>query len=154
MAAPLARLSIAMSAASMPSSEVEPGRLPLPTPIQPSWAMAVRLDAQGQDTPITIAALPGQRVVAPEDGRVVFADIFKGYGLLLIIEHGSEYHTLLWGFSKLQVAVGDEVRDGEILGVMDVIDGVPPRLGVEFRWRGRPISPLPWLAGSSSKVRG
>ena len=100
------------------------------------------------------AVPPGQRVAASQDGRVVFADAFKDYGLLLIIEHGSEYHTLLWGFAKLQVAVGDEVRDGEILGVMDVIDGVPPRLGLEFRWRGRPVNPLPWLAGSSSKVRG
>jgi septal ring factor EnvC (AmiA/AmiB activator) len=72
----------------------------------------------------------------------------------LIIEHDSEYHTLLWGFSKLRVAVGDEVRGGEIVGIMDVVDGVPPRLGVELRRRGRPVNPLPWLAASSSKVRG
>jgi septal ring factor EnvC (AmiA/AmiB activator) len=37
---------------------------------------------------------------------------------------------------------------------MDVVDGVPPRLGVELRRRGRPVNPLPWLAASSSKVKG
>jgi septal ring factor EnvC (AmiA/AmiB activator) len=149
--APLARVSIAMSAAL--SSRVARARLPLPAPIRPA-AVAAGLDGHGHETGITIVALPGQRVAAPQDGRIVFADVFKSYGLLLIIEHDSEYHTLLWGFSKLRVAVGDEVRGGEIVGVMDVVDGVPPRLGVELRRRGRPVNPLPWLAASSSKVRG
>jgi septal ring factor EnvC (AmiA/AmiB activator) len=150
--APLARVSVGMSAASL-TPGIAPGRLPSPAPIRPSRAMAALLNGHGQETAITIAAVPGQRVAAPQDGRIVFADAFKSYGLLLIIEHGSEYHTLLWGFSRLRVAV-DEVRDGEILGVMDVIDGVPPRLGMELRRRGRPVDPLPWLAASSSKVRG
>jgi septal ring factor EnvC (AmiA/AmiB activator) len=129
--------------------------LPPPTPIRPSADVtSVGLDDRGHETGITIAAVPGQPVAAPQDGRIVFAGAFKSYGLLLIIEHDSEYHTLLWGFSKLRVGVGDEVRGGEIIGVMDVVDGVSPNLGVEFRRKGRPVNPLPWLAGSSSKVRG
>jgi murein hydrolase activator len=152
--APLARpVSLAMSVASL-SSRVAPARLPPAAPLRPTHAVATRLQGHGQAAGITIGAMPGQRVAAPQDGRIVFADAFKGYGLLLIIEHESEYHTLLWGFSKLRVALGDEVRGGEIVGVMDLIDGVPPRLGVELRRRGRPVDPLPWLAGSSSKVRG
>jgi murein hydrolase activator len=149
--APLARVSIALSAGL--SSRVAQARLPLPEPIRPS-AVAAGPGDQGEETDITIVALPGQRVAAPQDGRIVFADTFKSYGLLLIIEHDSEYHTLLWGFSKLRVAVGDEVWGGEIVGTMDVVDGVPPRLGVELRRRGRPVNPLPWLAASSSKVKG
>jgi septal ring factor EnvC (AmiA/AmiB activator) len=141
-----------MSVAGL-SSRVTPASLPAPAPIRPTRATAMR-EARGDQTAIAIAALPGQRVAAPQDGRVVFADDFKSYGLLLIIEHDSEYHTLLWGFSKLRVAVGDEVRGGEIVGVMDLVDGVAPQLGVELRRRGRPVDPLPWLAGSSSKVRG
>jgi murein hydrolase activator len=159
-AASLARpVWVAMSVASL-SSRVAPAQLPAPAPIWPTHAAAARLQGparlqgHGQATSITIGAVPGQRVAAPQDGRIVFADAFKSYGLLLIIEHDSEYHTLLWGFSKFRVAVGDEVRGGEIVGVMDLIDGVPPRLGVELRRRGRPVDPLPWLAGSSSKVRG
>jgi septal ring factor EnvC (AmiA/AmiB activator) len=142
-----------MSVASL-SSRVAPARLLPPAPIRPTRAVAARLQGRGQATGFTIGAMPGQRVAAPQDGRIVFADAFKSYGLLLIIEHDSEYHTLLWGFSKLRVAIGDEVRGGEIVGVMDLIDGVPPRLGVELRRRGRPVDPLPWLAASSSKVRG
>jgi murein hydrolase activator len=153
LAAPARPVSIAMSVAGL-SSRVAPARLPAPAPIRPTRAVVAHLDAHGADTAITIAALPGQRVAAPQDGRVVFADAFKSYGLLLIIEHDREYHTLLWGFSKLRVAVGDEVRSGEIVGVMDVVDGVAPQLGVELRRRGRPVDPSPWLAGSSSKVRG
>lgn len=146
-------VSSAMSLASL-SSRVTPAQLPGPAPIRPTHAVAARPHGDGRVAGITIGAIPGQRVAAPQDGRVVFADAFKGYGLLLIIEHDREYHTLLWGFSKVRVAVGDEVRGGEIVGVMDLIDGVPPRLGVELRRRGRPVDPLPWLAGSSSKVRG
>jgi murein DD-endopeptidase MepM/ murein hydrolase activator NlpD len=153
--APLARpLSSVMSVAGL-SSRVDAARLPPPAPIRPSPELvAARAARPGHDQNIAIAAAPGQPVAAPQDGRVVFADPFKSYGLLLIIEHNSEYHTLLWGFAKLRVEVGDEVRGGEIIGIMDVVDGVPPRLGVELRRRGRPVNPLPWLAGSSSKVRG
>jgi septal ring factor EnvC (AmiA/AmiB activator) len=128
--------------------------LALPAPIRPSPGTVVRHDPSGSTGGTVIAALPGQRVEAPSDGKVVFADAFKSYGLLLIIEHDSEYPTLLWGFSKLRVGVGDKVTDGEIIGVMDVVDGVRPRLGVELRRKGRPVNPLPWLAASSSKVRG
>ncbi len=145
---------VAMSVATL-SSRVAPAHLQPPAPIRPSRAVArARFDNRGRETGVMISAVPGQRVAAPQDGRVVFADAFKGYGLLLIIEHDSEYHTLLWGFSKLRVGVGDEVRGGEIIGVMDVVDGLAPQLGVELRRRGRPVNPLPWLAGSSSKVRG
>ena len=146
-------VSIAMSVAGL-SSRVAPAQLPAPAPIRPTRAVADRLQGHGQATGVTIGAMPGQRVAAPQDGRIVFADAFKSYGLLLIIEHDSEYHTLLWGFSRLRVAVGDAVTGGEIVGIMDVIEGVPPRLGVELRRRGRPVDPLPWLAASSSKVRG
>jgi len=44
---------------------------------------------------IEIPATPSQRVAAPDDGIVVFANDFRSYGLLLIIEHDSEYHTFM-----------------------------------------------------------
>jgi septal ring factor EnvC (AmiA/AmiB activator) len=103
---------------------------------------------------LSIVAAPGQAVAAPEDGRIVFAGPFKSYGLLLIIEHQREYHTLLWGFSRLDVAIGDPVRSGQIIGVMPADAERPAELHVELRRNGRPVSPLPWLAASSNKVRG
>ncbi|HSA79327.1 MAG TPA: peptidoglycan DD-metalloendopeptidase family protein [Geminicoccaceae bacterium] len=101
-----------------------------------------------------IVAAPGQAVTAPQDGRIVFAGPFKSYGLLLIIEHQREYHTLLWGFSRLDVTIGDPVRNGQIIGVMAADAEHPARLHVELRRNGRPVNPLPWLAASSNKVRG
>jgi septal ring factor EnvC (AmiA/AmiB activator) len=103
---------------------------------------------------ITIAAAPGQAVAAPEDGLVVFAGAFRSYGKLLIIEHQREYHTLLWGFSELDVTKGDRVRTGQIVGVMAIDDEPAPALHVELRRNGRPVNPLPWLAANTNKVRG
>ncbi len=101
---------------------------------------------------IEVAALPRQRVAAPSDGRVVFAGEFRSYGLLLIIEHDSEYHTLLWGFSKLLTELGDHVRAGQIVGMMGADQ--TPTLYVELRRAGRPVSPEVWLAAGNSGVKG
>ncbi len=140
-------------------SQVPVARLPPPpAPIMPVPADVVNsFGDQGSDPgkpDITIVAMPGQAVAAPENGQVVFAAPFRSYGLLLIIEHQREYHTLLWGLAELDVAVGDRVRAGQIVGVMAADADHPPELHVELRRNGRPVNPLPWLAASSNKVRG
>ncbi len=141
------------------ASRVTPGRLPGSQPALMPWAQPV---ARGFADPpgtsgqsfVTIQAAPGQGVAAPEGGRVVFAGIFKSYGLLLIIEHDREYHTLLWGFSRLHVGFGDEVDAGQVIGAMGRGDQQHPRLHVELRHNGQPVNPLLWLAATNSKVRG
>jgi septal ring factor EnvC (AmiA/AmiB activator) len=99
---------------------------------------------------ITIAAAPGQGVATPVDGTIVFAGRFKTYGLLLIIEHEREYHTLLWGFAWLDVSLGDYVQVGQVVGIMGARGDDPPVLHVERRRNGRPIN----LAASSSGIQG
>ena len=91
-------------------------------------------------------------MAAPGDGRVAFAGDFRSYGLLLIIEHGNEYHTLLWGFSSLDIEVGDTVQAGQIIGI--VKDEPSPKLHIELRRNGQPVSPEVWLAASNSGVKG
>ncbi len=140
-------------------SQVPVARLPRrPAPIMPVPGEVVNpFGDQGSDPHkpgITIVATPGQAVAAPEDGRVVFAAPFRSYGLLLIIEHQPEYHTLLWGLADLDVEVGDQVRAGQIVGVMAGDLDRRAELHVELRRNGRPVNPLPWLAASSNKVRG
>lgn len=103
---------------------------------------------------ITMPARVDQPVAAPDAGRVMFANAFRGYGPLLILEHDREYHTILWGFSELLVRSGDRVEAGQIVGVMGGNGVSNPELHVEFRRNGRPVGLLPWLAASSSKVRG
>ncbi len=140
-------------------SQVPVARLPrVPAPIMPMPGEAVNpFSDQGSDPTepgIKIVALPGQSVAAPDAGRVVFAAPFRSYGLLLIIEHQREYHTLLWGLAGLEVEAGDQVRAGQIVGIMAADADRPPELHVELRRNGRPVNPLPWLAASSNKVRG
>ncbi len=103
-------------------------------------------------TAIEIPATPKQRIATPDDGLVVFAGDFRSYGLLLIIEHDSEYHTLLWGFSSLDTGLGDRVQAGQIVGTAGI--GRSPKLHVELRRNGEPVSPEVWLAASNSGVKG
>lgn len=91
-------------------------------------------------------AQPGAQVVAPHDGHVVFAGPFRGYGRLLIIDHGEGYHTLLAGLGRIDVAVHERLLAGEPIGIMARTGRESPRLYLELRRKGRPVDPLPWLA--------
>ncbi len=107
-----------------------------------------------QSKGITIATRPAAQVVSPARGAVVFAGPFRGYGQLLIIEYGEGYRALLSGMSRLDAAVGDEVLEGEPVGVMKPWIGEKPTLYFELRRNGRPVNPLPWLASKKDKVSG
>ncbi len=103
---------------------------------------------------MTLETLPAAQVVAPYDGRVVFAGPFRGYGQLLIIDHGEGYHSLLAGLARIDSVIGQWLLAGEPVGVMGRPRGTRPALYVELRRDGRPINPLPWLAARGDKVDG
>lgn len=120
---------------------------------------------------LTIETRPGAAVVAPFDGKIVFAGPFRGYGRILIIQHGEEYHTLIAGLGRIEVSVGQVVAMGEPIATASNPDtagpsdvGTPadiyskgatgPVIYVELRRHGQPINPLPWLATSDGKVSG
>ncbi len=94
---------------------------------------------------VTIETRGNAQVVAPFDGKVVFAGVFRGYGQLLIIEHGEGYHTLLAGMDRIDGVPGQWLLAGEPVGEMGRSTNDKPRLYVEFRRKGQPINPLPWL---------
>jgi len=100
---------------------------------------------------IVIEARASAQIVAPYDGRVAFAGRFRKYGLLLIIDHGEGYHTLLAGMGRIDVLLDQRVLAGEPVGVMESIAEAKTRLYVELRRDGHPINPLPWLAAELSK---
>lgn len=101
---------------------------------------------------ITYATRPEAQVTATYDGTVAFAGKFRGYGLLLIIEHGEGYHSLLAGMARIDVGQGQQVVAGEPVGVMD--GSGEPILYVELRRDGQPINPMPWLAARTGEVNG
>jgi septal ring factor EnvC (AmiA/AmiB activator) len=102
---------------------------------------------------LTFATRPGAEVVAPFDGRVLFAGAFRGYGQILIIGHGDGYHSLVAGLDRIDSGVGQWLVAGEPIGRMSA-DEAKPRLYLELRHNGQPINPLPWLATRDAKVKG
>jgi septal ring factor EnvC (AmiA/AmiB activator) len=108
-----------------------------------------------RDKGLSFATAAGARVVAPHGGHVVFAGPFRGYGRLLIIDHGEGYHTLLAGLGRIDVAVNQRLLAGEPIGIMAPSGKGNPRLYLELRRNGRPVDPLPWLAAApTDKVSG
>ncbi|MBI1777289.1 MAG: peptidoglycan DD-metalloendopeptidase family protein [Proteobacteria bacterium] len=103
---------------------------------------------------ITVQTRPEAPVVAPFDGRVVFAGPFRGYGQILIIDHGEGYHSLLSGLGRIDSGVGQWLLGGEPVGVMGPADQGNPKLYVELRRNGQPINPLPWWAANNGRVSG
>ena len=102
---------------------------------------------------LTFETRPGAQVVAPYDGRVLFAGPFKGYGQILIIEHSDGYHSLLAGLDRVESTAGQWLVAGEPVGVMPGGES-KPRLYLELRHDGQPINPMPWLAPRDEKVSG
>ena len=101
---------------------------------------------------ITLQTRRGAQVVAPYDGKVVFAGPFRKYGLILIISHGEGYHTLLAGLTTLQAVVGQTLLTGEPVGRMG---GAAKRsLYVELRRKGVAINPNPWWSKSRERASG
>jgi septal ring factor EnvC (AmiA/AmiB activator) len=93
------------------------------------------------------------QVVAPFDGKVVFSGPFKGYGQILIIQHGDAYHTLLAGMRRVDATLGQQLLAGEPIGVMGSQEA-GTRFYVEVRRKGQPVNPLPWFTAARYKVRG
>jgi len=85
---------------------------------------------------LTIATQPGAQVVAPTTGRVAFADHYRGYGEIVIIDHGDGWTSLITGMARLSVEVGDNIAAGAPLGSAAQ---KAPRITVELRRHGRPV---------------
>ena len=85
---------------------------------------------------ITIAARPGGQVVAPAPGRVSFAGDYRGYGKIVIIDHGGGWTSLVTGMIALSVGVGDTLDAGTPVGRAGSQDS---RITVELRRAGRPV---------------
>lgn len=103
---------------------------------------------------ITIETRAGAQVIAPHEGRVVFAGPFRKYGQLLIIEHGEGYYSLLAGLARIDGVIGQWILGGEPVGIMGRPENGHPALYMELRRNGQPINPLPWLAARKGKVSG
>jgi septal ring factor EnvC (AmiA/AmiB activator) len=95
---------------------------------------------------IGIAAPEGRDFVAVADGEVIYADWFKGYGRLIILDHGGGYFTLYAHAAEIWSRSGDNVTRGQVIGkVGDTGSLEGPQLYFELRHKGKPQDPLAWL---------
>jgi len=120
----------------------------LPWPVRGDVTAFFGTVAKGGGPPATgIRIQPAARgeVRAVWDGEVLFADWFEGYGLLLIVDHGSGYYSLYGHTSGLRVAAGDPIHQGD--AIADTADPDAEPLYFEIRQDGQPLDPLRWLEG-------
>ena len=98
----------------------------------------------------------GTDVRAIAKGRVAFADWLRGFGLLLIIDHGDGYMSLYGQNSSLYKSVGEWVEGGEVVAATGSSGGqAHDGLYLELRKDGRPINPGSWFRGKpASKQAG
>jgi septal ring factor EnvC (AmiA/AmiB activator) len=85
-------------------------------------------------------------VHAVHDGRVVFSERFRGYGLMVVVDHGGKHHSLYAQLGAVQVAPGQDVATGTVLGTADASGADGPGVYFEMRYQGRPEDPESWLA--------
>ena len=97
---------------------------------------------------IDIVCKPETPIRAVHDGFVVFADWFKNYGRLIIIDHQLGYYSLYAQASRIDVSVGRFIQENEVIGKT----GDTGLLGTaylhfEIRKKSKPLNPLEWLEG-------
>lgn len=95
---------------------------------------------------VFIMARPGDEVRAIASGRVVFADWLRGFGNLLILDHGGAYMSLYGNNETLYGRVGDEIQAGAAIATVGNSGGnADSGLYFELRHQGRPLDPLSWV---------
>ncbi len=96
---------------------------------------------------VVIEAAGGSDVRAVSHGRIAFADWLRGFGNLVIIDHGDAYLSLYGHNESLFKSAGDWVEAGEVIASVGVSGGQPrPALYFEIRKRGKPQNPTAWCS--------
>ncbi len=140
----LARLlkTLSQQSVAQASKPFNQMRKKLPLPVQ-TQSRSLRKMNQG----VTFFADEGTVVTAVYPGKVVFSDWLKGYGLLLIIDHGQGFMTLYAHNESLFKRKGESVRQNEQIASVGHSGGIKQNgLYFEIRLRGKAIPPLAWLS--------
>ena len=102
---------------------------------------------------VTITAPEGTDVRTISHGRVAFSDWLRGFGLLIIIDHGDGYMSLYGGNQSLFKEVGDWVEEGDIIASVGNSGGRKnSSLYFEIRHNGKPTNPLKWCRNRPKKL--
>lgn len=128
------------------------GRLPMPTDgrIEVGFGKVVnpKFNTVTVQKGVDIRASQGTPVRAVADGTVAFASWLRGYGNLVILDHGDGYHTVLAHLAEPSGrAIGDKIAGGEVVGAVGDSGSLKGAyLYFEIRQKGVPTDPSVWLA--------
>jgi murein DD-endopeptidase MepM/ murein hydrolase activator NlpD len=104
---------------------------------------------EGQD----IDAAWGTPVEAAASGKITIAGWQRGYGNVVYVDHGSGFSTRYGHLSKINVAVGQAVTTGDILGLVGSTGrSTGPHLHYEVRINNQPVDPKPYLPGATASM--
>ncbi len=107
------------------------------------WPAAGEVHSYGNG--VLIRAPGGSEVRAVAGGRVVYAGFLRGYGMLLIVNHGNGWMSMYGNNETLLHGVGDAVKAGEAVGTAAGATGVNTGAYFELRHDGKPVDPRSWL---------
>ena len=131
------------------------GKLPLPV----KGNITNKFGSRRPDSPVLWKGLfmrsaASQPVYAVAPGRVIFADWLRGFGNLLIIDHGLGYMSLYGNNETLYKQLGDELQAGDTIAAVGNSGGNENYgLYFELRHEGIPLDPAKWVSGRSYKAR-
>lgn len=129
-----------------PSTGIEYTQGDLPWPTQGRIKSSYHADRGVHRNGLVIATGEGSPVRAVHAGRVVFADWMRGFGNMLIIDHGDHVMTLHGHLQHFSVEVGQPVQRGDTLGAVGTTGGQSAAsLYFEVRRDGSPIDPNQWM---------
>jgi septal ring factor EnvC (AmiA/AmiB activator) len=95
---------------------------------------------------ILISGPEGREVKAVYDGKVVFADWLRGFGLMLILDHGGGYMTLYGHNQSLAKQLGELVQAEEVVAALGSSGGqTEPGVYFAMRYKGKPVNPEKWF---------
>ncbi len=123
-------------------------RPPAPGPVTVGFGRVVnpKFNTVTVQNGLDIAAPAGTPVRAIAPGNVVHSGWFKGYGNIIIIDHGDGYHTLVAHLASMRTATGESVDPGDVIGTVGDSGSLKgPYLYFEIREKGRPVDPKGWL---------
>lgn len=104
---------------------------------------------------VLIAAARGEDVRAVSRGRVAFANWLRGYGLLMIVDHGNGFMSLYGHNQSLYKDVGEWVQSGEVIATVGDSGGQDDAgLYFEIRHDGEPVNPVTWCRATRGNLVG
>lgn len=122
------------------------GKLSAPLPGKVDVRYGGKLPDGRQSQGWLMTAKAGDPVRAIAHGRVAFSDWLKGYGLIVIVDHGDGYMSLYAQNDSLRSEAGDWVKAGDVLALAGSSGGQgAPALYFELRRNSEPIDPKPWF---------